>query len=357
MPANLTPEYMAAEARFKAERDPRKRVEALQEMLSVIPKHKGTDHLRGDLRRKLSQLKEELQSGARKGGARRSSPGHIPSQGAGQVVVLGPSNTGKSALVRALTRAEPEVAPYPYTTRSPLPGMMMFKDAPVQLIDAPAVEKAVFEPWMHTLVRNADLGLIVLDPAAENVLGALEEIAELLAGGRVTLAPAWWAVGKGEVKKDKIEEDLTGKELDDKTLLARLEPGDAELPALVAVNKVDAGDNRRQFEVLAELFGQNWPLLAISAESGEGLDRLREVVFLGLRVIRVYAKPPGKPPSTEQPIILPAGSRVCDMARTIHKELETKMRFARIWSPRHHEGQRVPRDAELEDGDIIEITA
>jgi ribosome-interacting GTPase 1 len=357
MPANLTPEYMAAEARFKAERDPRKRIEALQEMLSVIPKHKGTDHLRGDLKRKLSQLKEELSSGARKGGARRVSPGVVPAQGAGQVVLLGPSNTGKSALLRALSRAEPEVAPYPYTTRTPLPGMTMYQDAPIQLVDAPALERAVFEPWMYTLVRNANLGLVVLDPAADSVLGALDEMGELLGAGRVKLTAAWWAVGKGEARQEKQKEDLTGRELDDSELLARLEPGDVELPVLVAVNKIDAGDNRLQLEAFDELFGKSWPLLPVSAETGEGLDRLREAAFRGLKVIRVYAKPPGKPPSTKQPIILPVGSRVRDMARTIHKELESKLRFARIWSSRHHDGQRIPRNAELQDGDIVEINA
>ncbi len=357
MPANLTPEYMAAEARYKAERDPKKRIEALQEMLSVIPKHKGTDHLRGDLRRKLSQLKEEMSSGGKKGGARRSSPGVVPSQGAGQVVLLGPSNTGKSSLLRALSRAEPEVAPYPYTTRTPLPGMIMYKDAPVQLVDAPPLERAYFETWMYTLVRNADLGLVVLDPGAANVLEALDEIQELLGGGKIKLAPAWWAVGKGEARRVEQEEDLTGQELDDAELLARLEPGNVELPVLVAVNKMDAGDNRSELAALEELFGDSWPLLPVSAETGEGLDRLREAAFLALRVIRVYAKPPGKPASTEQPIILPLGSRVRDMARTIHKELESKLRFARIWSSRHHDGQRIPREAELQDGDIVEINA
>ena len=123
MPANLTPDYMLAEARFKAAREPTERIEALEEMLRVIPKHKGTDHLRGDLRRKLSHLREEARSGGKKGAARRADPGYVPSQGAGQVVLLGPSNTGKSSLVAALTRAEPEVAPYPYTTRKPMPAI------------------------------------------------------------------------------------------------------------------------------------------------------------------------------------------------------------------------------------------
>ena len=357
MPANLTPEYRAAEARFKAARETKDRIEALEEMLRVIPKHKGTDHLRGDLRKRLSQLREEQRSGSKKKGARKADPGYVPRQGAGQVVLLGPSNAGKSALVAALTRAEPAVAPYPYTTRHPLPGMMMYEDTPIQLVDAPAVERAVYEPWMNTLVRNADLGLAVLDPSAAHVLGFLDEIDEIIGGGRVKLVAAWWAVGEGATGRADTEEDVAGRELDDEAILARLEPGDVKLPTVVVVNKIDEDDNRQQFDALGELLGEAWPLVAVSARTGEGLDRLREVIFQGLRVIRVYAKPPGKPASTKVPIILPAGSTVRDMARSIHKDLEVQLRFARVWREGSFDGQRIPRDAELHDRDIVEINA
>jgi ribosome-interacting GTPase 1 len=357
MPANLTPEYRAAEARFKAARETKDRIGALEEMLRVIPKHKGTDHLRGDLRKRLSQLREEQRSGSKKKGARKADPGCVPRQGAGQVVLLGPSNAGKSALVAALTRAEPAVAPYPYTTRHPLPGMMMYEDAAIQLVDAPAVERAVYEPWMNTLVRNADLGLAVLAPSSAHVLSFLDEIDELIGGGRVKLAAAWWAMGEGARGRADSEEDVTGRELDDEAILARLEPGDVELPVVVVVNKIDEGDNRQQLDALAELLGETWPLVAVSAETGEGLDRLREVIFRGLRVVRVYAKPPGKPASTKVPIILPVGSTVRDMARSIHKDLEIQLRFARVWREGHFDGQRIPRDAELHDRDILEINA
>jgi uncharacterized protein len=357
MPANLTPDYLAAEARFKAAQDPNERIEALEIMLSVIPKHKGTEHLRGDLRRKLSQLRDEAQTASKKGAVRRADPGYVPPQGAGQVVLLGASNVGKSALLKALTRAEPEVAPYPYTTRKPLPGMMMHEDCPIQLVDAPAVEHTVYEPWMNSLVRNADLGLVVVDPAAANVLGAVDEIQDIVSRGRVKLVPAWWAVGRVAALSAEVGPSLQGQELDDDALLARLEPGDAELPIVVLANKLDLGRNREELSVLEELLGESWPLFGVSAETGEGLDRVRECAFRALRVIRVYAKPPGKPASTKAPIILPVGATVRDMAHVIHKELEEHLRFARIWSARHFDGQRIPREAELQDGDIVELNA
>ncbi len=357
MPANLTPEYMLAEARFKAATDPKERVEALEEMLRVIPKHKGTDHLRGGLRKKLSQLREDARTGGKKGGVRRADPGYVPKQGAGQVVLLGASNTGKSSLLAALTRAEPETAPYPYTTRKPQPGMMMYEDAQIQLIDSPPFEPTVHQPWMNTLARNADVGLVVLNPAAVGVLDGVDQIQALVNRAKVKMTPAWWAVGQGDGPTAAEAEDLAGQELDDESLLDRLEPGNVELPVAVLVNRIDEANNREQFEVLAELIGENWPLLAVSAQTGEGLDRVREVCFVALRVMRVYAKPPGKPPSMKEPIIMPIGSTVRDMARTIHKDLEAKLRFARIWSDRHFDGQRIPREHVLQDRDVVEINA
>ena len=353
MPANLTPDYMAAEARFKAAREPRERIEALEEMLRVIPKHKGTDHLRGNLRKRLSQLREEVRS-APKGGGRRADPGYVPSQGAGQVLLLGRANVGKSALLAAMSNAEPAVAEYPYTTQKPLPGMAFHQDVPIQLVDTPAADPSLFQAWMNPALRNADLAVAVLDPSMPGVLGAIDTMAELAGRGRVSLVPAWWAVEEA-APAGEVEEDLTGRELDDADLLARLDPGKVELPMLVAVNKVDLPDQHDELEVLRELMGDDWPILPVSANTGEGLQQLAEALFRALRVIRVYAKPPGKPASMKEPIVLPIGATVRDMARTIHRDIERQFRFARIWCDRYHDGQRIPREQVLEDGDLVEI--
>ena len=355
MPANLTPDYLSAEARFKAAREVRERIEALEEMLRVIPKHKGTDHLCGDLRRKLSQLRDEQRTAGKKGG-RRVDPGYVPRQGAGQVVLLGPANSGKSALLAALTNAEPVVADYPYTTQRPQPGMMMFEDVPIQLIDAPAMDPVVYQSWMNTTLRNADMGLVVVDPSMPGVLGVADALAELVWRARVEIEPCWWAVREAAGERGETE-DVTGLELDDDAILARLEPGDVKLPLVIVASKLDEGDNAEEFEVLCELLGDRWPLIAASSKTGDGLDELRRAVFRALRVIRVYAKPPGKPPSMNEPIVLPMAATVGDMALHIHKEIAEHFRFARIWSGRHHDGQRVPRDQVLEDGDVVEIHA
>ncbi len=352
MPTNVTHEYKAAEATYKAAKELPERIVALQEMLRVIPKHKGTDHLCGQLKKKLSQLKDEQRAGPKKTG-RRADPGHVPPQGAGQVVLLGPPNGGKSALLAAMTNAEPDVGAWPFTTRKPLPGMAKFEDAPIQLVDAPATEHGGWQPWMSSLLRNADLGLLVVDPGAVGVLDALETAQGLVGTSKLELIPAWWAVRDvEEAEEEDVADDM---ELSDEELLARLEPGRAELPVLIVGNKLDLPGREDDFEVLTEFLGEDWPMLAVSAEAGRGLEQLAAAMWRGLKMIRVYSKPPGKPPSMAEPILLPLGSTVRDMARLIHKELASRLTFARIWGQGYHDGQKIPRDHVLADRDVVEM--
>src|SRR6266571_6668428 len=121
MPANLTPEYKSAEAAFRKARDPRERLERLREMLRVIPKHKGTDHLQGDIKRRIKELSEELER-APKGGGRGGLPLAIRPEGTAQLALIGPPNAGKSSLHARLTASGAQAAPYPFTTQYPEAG-------------------------------------------------------------------------------------------------------------------------------------------------------------------------------------------------------------------------------------------
>ena len=159
-------------------------VDALREMLALLPKHKGTEKLQADLKHRLAKLEEEGER-TRKGGARRFDPGHVRREGAGQWVLLGPPNAGKSALLRALTRAHPEVAPYPFTTRAPMPGMMPFEDVQVQVVDTPAVTPEHVEPYLPNLVHGADGVVLVLDVTADDVEQSAAALAGLLERARV----------------------------------------------------------------------------------------------------------------------------------------------------------------------------
>jgi ribosome-interacting GTPase 1 len=332
MPANLTPEYLTAEQRYRQASSPQERLEALEEMLRTVPKHKGTEKLQADIKRKIARLRQEMQT--RRGGARAQPFFHVPREGAGQVVLVGPANCGKSSLLAALTNASPEVAPYPMTTRVPQPGMMAFENVQVQLVDTPPVCQEFNEGWLYGLIRGADAAVLVLDTSDDGIL-YLEDALRLLPENRVFL----------------VAEDAEVS--DDPSL-----PRGAHKRTVVVANKWDLPRARDNLAVLTELVGPRLPgvPLPVSAVRGDGLDVLRQRIFRALHKIRVYSKPPGRRPDLDAPFVLPRGATVRDAAEVIHKELAENLKYARLWG-RGYQGQMVGRDHVLEDGDVLELHA
>ena len=328
MPANLTPQYHDAEERFRKATDHGEKLEALREMIALLPKHKGTEKMLADLRQRLSKLEKEPEHAPR--GPRRTDPGHVRSEGAGQWVLLGPPNAGKSSLLAALTNASPEIADYPFTTRAPQPGMMEFEDVQVQLVDAPAVAAGRTEPYMSNLVHNADGVLLVFDVAADDVEVSARLLFELLSKARI------WP-------------------------RSRPLPPDAPpflhvKPVFVLGNKCDLDDGT--FAMLArEAVGADLPFFPVSALQGNGLEPLREHLFRELNRIRVYGKEPGHKPDMERPFVLAEGATVRDFALHVHKELAERLKFARIWGHARFGGQQVDRHHVLADRDVVELHA
>lgn len=326
MPTNLPPEYYDAEERYRAAVSAEDKAARLEELLSTIPKHKGTDHLRADLRRKLSKLKSEAQGG-RKGVSRHESAFHVEREGAGQVVLVGPPNTGKSALVNALSNAAPEVAPFPFTTWTPTPGMMLVDNVQIQLIDTPPLHAEYVEPQLLDLIRRADLMLLVVDIQTDP-LEQMDETVALLAENRII--PAHQRTIAGDRGRF--------------------------IPTLLVANKVDDASWDEEFAVLDELTGDEWPcLLAVAADRGRGLDRLRWAVFDALELMRVYAKPPSREADLSTPFVLKRGSTVETFAGKVHKEFLEQLKCARVWGSGVFDGQMVGRDHVLHDGDIVEL--
>jgi small GTP-binding protein len=332
MPANLTPDYLEAERAFKEAATTPEKIAALEHMLAVIPKHKGTEKMIGELRRKLAKLKSEMQGG-RKGGPARGAPiYHVEKEGAGQVALAGAPNTGKSALLRALTRATPEVADYPFTTRVPMPGMMTFEDVQIQLVDLPPLDPKFCEAWVPQAIRIADAVLLVVDLSAPDLLDEIENTVAILERGKITLGSP-----------------------------PQLPYGFVAKPVLLAANKVDLPRAREDYSTLLELLGNRFPACAVSAQSGEGLDALRRAIFDLLGIIRVYTKEPGKKPDLTAPFVMKAGSTVADLAARVHKQILAHLKHARIWSQPGspgsvlHDGQMVHRDHVLADRDIVEL--
>jgi ribosome-interacting GTPase 1 len=325
MPANLPPDYHEVEARYRAARRPEEKLAALEEMLRIIPKHKGTDKLQADLKARIAKLKRQ----PKKKGVTRSFSYHIPGEGAGQVALAGPPNSGKSTLVDRLTRATPEIADYPYTTREPLPGMMAYEDIAIQLIDLPPLSDEYVEHWVYDLIRGADLLWVVVE--GDSPLTGLEQTERLLTEKKIMLRP----VGT------EMEQELP--------------VGTTVKPALLVVTGQDRPGGAENLEILEQLLERPWPLVPVAAEDQASLDRLSRNTFDALGIIRVYTKQPHKPPDRDQPFTLPKGSTVAELARSIHKEIADQLKFARIWGPSVFDGQTVQREHVLEEGDVVEI--
>jgi len=326
MPINLPPAAVEAERRYRAARSVAQKIACLEEFISTVPKHKGTDKLRADLRRRLSRLKTT--SKARKGVGRRDSAFRIDKGDAGQVVVVGPANVGKSALVATLTNATPKVADSPFTTWKPTPGMMPMENIQIQLVDTPPLNRDFVEPELVDLIRGSDLILLVVDLQTDPVQQLEDTIAFLQ------------------------EHRIVPRHLQDRyTEQQRL----TFIPLLVLANKNDDENSDEDFEIFCELLEDDWPLLPVSATSGRNLERLKQVVFERLEVIRIYSKPPGKEPNLSAPFILKKGGTVAEFAGKVHQDFFERLKTARVWGSAVYDGQMVRRDYVLHDGDVVEL--
>lgn len=327
MPANLTPQYLEADRRFRQAKTPVEKIAALEDMLALIPKHKGTEKMQADLKRRLSKAREEAQKKGKAGA--RSYGYHVPREGAGQVVLVGPPNSGKSTLLAMLTNAEPEMAAYPFTTRKPLPGMMEFENIQIQLVDLPPISPDWTEGWVFALIRNADLALLLVDLAYDECLEQVEQVKTQLGAHKIRL------VGHPDA--------------------GELAEGEAAKRALLVGNKEDAEGARDRAAMLRELYAADFPVLSISAATGSNLEGFRRALYEGLDILRVYTKAPGKKPDVNAPFVLKNGSTVVDVAESVHKDFAAALKFAKIWGVDKYDGQRVTRDYVVQDGDVIEL--
>ena len=324
MPANLPPQYFEAEKGLRLAKSPAEKIVALEEMLAIMPKHKGTDHLRAELRRKIAKL---TQASEKKSATQRASM-VIEKEGAAQIVVIGMPNSGKSQLVSSITNASPTVAGYPFTTHAATPGMMEFENIKIQLIDTPPLASQPVEFWLPHMLRRADALLVVAD-LSDAPLGQVETITAQLESMRIGIGEKGAGDEQGRV--------LTRKKV------------------LIIGNKIDLNNASENYTTLHNKYNEQFPVIAISAREGVGLEELKLKIYQMLDIIRVYTKAPGQKPDFTDPIILDRGSTLEDAAASVHKDFRAKLKYARIWGSGKHDGLMVKRDHILQDGDVIEL--
>ncbi len=315
MPANLPPTYYKLKHQHEAAKTDEERLSLLEEMLRIIPKHKGSEKVVSDIRRRIASHKRDPSEKGGKGASKRSHSEHIPKQGAGQIVLIGPPNGGKSQILSNFTNAKPEVSPTPYTTTLPTIGMLRYENIQFQLIDTPSILLDFISSTVLTLTRSADLVLPIVSLASDNLLDDLDMV------------------------------------------VAFLKEADCETPEnghLIIANQLDARGAEERLEILEEFYDDTFQIHPISAETGEGKETLSQVIYTELDILRVYPKAPGKAIERDDPIVLPIGSTVLDAAMELHKDF-AEFRFARIWGPEWHDGQSVSRNDVIHDGDVVEF--
>jgi ribosome-interacting GTPase 1 len=327
MPTNLPADYFNAQERFRSATTTEDKIKYLDEMMGTIPKHKGTDHLRADLRKKLSKLKSAATS--KKTSKKQVSPYHINKEGAGQIIIIVTTNVGKSSLIANQTNADPDVSDVPFTTWTPMPGMMMIDNIQVQVIDTPPIGEEYIDPEFLNLIRRVDLLLIMIDLHAHPVQ-QLEFVYQKLQENRI--APKYL---EGQIEVEGF-------------LL--------HVPTLVVVNKFDDEEYEEHYQIFKELLGQDYPMVPVSVKTGHNIDTLKNMIFEKLGVIRVYSKAPGKEVDRSSPFVVENGIKLDDFAGKVHKDFQEKLKSAKIWgTSADFPGQMVSRDHILEDEDVVEL--
>lgn len=328
MPANLTPQYLAAEERFKHAKDDRERLKALKEMLANMPKHKGTEKLQADIKRKIARLKDDIDVKKTKGGHRFSYS--VEKEGAAQIVVVGPPNVGKSCLISALTNTQLEVGDYPYTTRIFQPAMMQYEDIQVQLVDLPPVSAEYCENWMSSIIRIADMMMLVIDAGRDDLLEQVETTLSILDGFKIKAVHA---------KVPNLAEAI-----------AR-----GELPTILIANKIDRPQASENFKILEEFYQERFDLIPISAQIKDQTNQLIIKLVSLLQIIRVYSKRPGHDADFSRPFTFQQGSTLLEFAKAVHKDFAENLKFARVWGATVFDGQRINKEYILQDKDVIEL--
>ena len=324
MPANLPPQYFEAEKRYRSAKEPEEKIAALQAMLAIMPRHKGTDKLHAALRRKIARFSQEAE---RKYATARSTGFYISREGAGQVMLVGSANAGKSQLLAAVTEAISEIAEYPFTTKTPIPGMMKFEDTQIQLVDTPPIGHKEVRVLLANTLRNADLIAIVIDLSLEPI----SQVEAALQG----------------LREARIEPSTDGD--------TQATPGSYPRRMLIVGNKNELAGSNENWELLRSQYARLFPLVSISAREGGGLEEFKRAIYQALNIIRVYTKTPGSKADPTDPMILERDSTVEEAAESLHKDFRQNLKYAVVWGSGKYDGQRVSKEHVLQDGDIVEF--
>jgi len=388
MPANLPAEAKHKWREASQARRPQEKIEKLQEFLSLVPKHKGTENLRAQVKRKIAILRKEIAEKKRKKAGVSGPKFFVEKEGDAQIVILGPTNVGRSSFLSLLTNAKVEISNYPYTTKEPTPGMFQYQDLQFQTVEAPALMEGSTDggAWgLQTLTaaRNADGILLMIDlsrdPVEQFSLISRElEKARILTRkprARVEIERKYTGAGLKIVMlgrlvdctSEDVKQLLKSYGIRDATVKIQGEAtlddvedsifeGTVYRPAIIIANKADVPNAAKRIEQLKGLVGEEMKILPVSCKAKFGLDKLGSEIFEMLDIIRVYTKEPNERFPSKKPFTIRKGSAILDLAKRIHSDFYKQFSYAKVWSKRlRFSPQKVGGTFILEDGDTVEI--
>jgi ribosome-interacting GTPase 1 len=302
MPINASPHYLKAEDEYLQAQTTEQKIKCLKKMLALAPKHKGAENLLKQLKTRLAKLKytkeKEIQKGKHKGiGIKKSDM---------QAVIIGKTNSGKSALLKLLTNAQPKVSQIQFTTSQPEIGMMNYASTQIQIIENPPIDSPNYDKG---LTNSADTLILIVT--------SLEEIKEI----------------QKQIPKDKNQKHI------------------------IAFNKIDILDQEQKRKLKATLDSKKHNYQLISTKTSGGIEELKGLIFQSFNKIRIYTKDPNKKQhDTEKPVILEPGETVQDVAEKILHGFSKKVISTKLWGPSSKfQGQQVGLTHKLKDMDIVEF--
>jgi len=388
MPANLPAEAKHKWREASQARRPQEKIAKLQEFLSLVPKHKGTENLRAQVKRKIAILRREIAEKKRKKAGVGGPKFFVEKEGDTQIVILGPTNVGRSSLLSILTNAKVEISNYPYTTKAPTPGMFQYQDLQFQMVEAPALMEGSADggAWgLQTLTsaRNADGLLLMIDLSRDSVeqfslISRELEKARILTRkprAKVGIERKYMGAGLKIVMLGRLV-DCTSKDVErllksygihDATVRIQGEAtiddvedaifeGTVYRLAIIVANKADVPNAAKRIEQLKGFVGEEMKILPVSCKAKFGLEKLGSEIFEMLDIIRVYTKEPNERFASEKPFTIRKGSSILDLAKRIHSDFYKQFSYAKVWSKRlRFSPQKVGGTFTLEDGDTVEI--
>ncbi|MEM2478631.1 MAG: GTPase [Candidatus Pacearchaeota archaeon] len=312
MVVNAPPEFLKAQRKYLEAKSDEERLLALEEMLKFMPKHKGAEALRANLRARYAKLKAKLEEKKAREKALKKGKGiSIEKQGL-QVCIYGLANSGKSLLLSLLTNARPKVSETPYTTTLPEIGILSYKDVEFQLIEFPSLYLSLDDDrqWL-SYALTADL-ILILARKLDDASSVVKELFKF-----------------NEAIKDK--------------------------PALVLINLIDGEIKKEKATFESEDKKIRKVIDVISLDIKKHIEAIKDALFSSLPICRIYLKKPEAKEPEQKPLVFLERPTIADVLEKIKKSKEKLVKALVSGKSVKFAWQAVKLDHELEDRDIVEF--